>query len=334
MQQPKEKQKSLLEVFNKFARDAVRDFPDLQGKLAILDVDTGKYTTGTVDLEKTGFVSMTGLNNYVTACLREAKKQKVSLAFRVGVDDFHVIAVNGGLRGLVSSPERKTTFLLNHELGHYVVPGAYYNKDSMLYEKNHGECAADVYACLKLFQQYGTKTGYARALAGVRAIDFIFRGHGGRHFTSFAVEAVNVLKYKIDFTKLTPEQMVVLSKRIAERFSPGQKVLTSLTETFADLRKGFTAQTSFEEKMKALADLICKDDVDYYTFKAGASILSVGLKKGLSAWDKRMDLTTEYWNGVRKKLKEKEFKLVEKDLLRDIPQVKGNVIPFPKPPSR
>jgi hypothetical protein len=313
-------QKSLSKIFNSYAKKAVKDFPQLKGRLAILDVKAHDYH-GEVDLEKSGFASDADFVRYLSNASQDAEKKATSKAKRQG--DFLLIVFNGAMKA-TGLHRRDVIKTLDHELGHLVVPDAFGGRNT-----NFKECVADVFSCLRHIQRFSTDSNIIDRLAWKRAIHFVRYGEAG-HFTSFALEALKPLQGKIDFNALTPQQMTELSWNIAAKFSLSESLAGRLKENFKSVKSKMSADLAAEAKMKLVADLIC-GDVDYYTFKAGLAFLKPYFETGTGFKGKKLYLGGSYWDSVQKTLKEKELKLAETGLFFNMPLARNNVIKFPNP---
>jgi hypothetical protein len=304
---PRTEQKNLRAIFNLYAQKAVQDFPELEGRLAILDVAGHEYH-GAVDMQKSGFDSELEFVRFLAMKSRHAEKRDTSYA--TCHKSFCLIVFNDAMR-MTGKYNRDVLKTLNHELGHLVVPGGIGGEKTET-NANFKEAAADVFACLR-----HRGDDIIDRLAWKRAINFI--GHAEtEHFTSFALENLKTLRQKTDFKTLTPQQAVELSLTIAKKYSLTEKQIGQLKRDFTPVKAKMTKGMSVEAKMKLVADLVCGDVADE-SFRAGLAFLKPYFETGVSLKGKTLDLASPYWNGVRKTLKEKELKLPG-----------DNVIKFPR----
>ena len=303
--------KSLSEIFNRYAQEATKDFPQLEGRLAILDVSAHDYH-GDVDLEKSGFASDAEFARYLSKVCQSSEDSATSKANRRSKHGLCLIVFNGAMKA-TGLPERDIMKTLDHELGHFVVPNALGGGDTES-NFNFRECAADVFSCLKHLQRFGAGSNIIDRLAWKRAIKLVLHGEAG-HFTSFALEALKSLQDKIDFKALTPQQVTALSWNIAAKFSLPQNLVKHLDETFETVRSKIAKGMAVEEKLKLVADLL-RDEVDYHTFKSGLAHLKPHLETGTGFKGKTLNLSGEYWDGVRKALAEKEARLAKSNVIK------------------
>lgn len=309
-------QKPLREIFNLYAREAVRDFPHLEGKFAILDVAAHDYH-GEVDLKKSGFASDTEFADYLSKVCQSSEGGGTSRAKRLLKHGFCLIAFNGFMP-VTHCAEQDLIRTLDHEFGHLVVQDALGGAKTQSHT-NFKECAADVFSCLKHLQRFGTGSNLVEKLAWKRAINLVSYGEIG-HFTTFALEALKPLQDKIDFKSLTPQQMANLSWDIAAKFALPESRIQQLDEAFKTVKSKVTKGAAVEERLKPVADFLC-GEVDYHVFRAGLAYLKPYLETGTGFKGKPLDLSGAYWDGVRKTIREKESRFTPPD--------KNNVIKFP-----
>lgn len=325
LQQPE----SLREIFDRYAKDIAKDFPQMAGRLAILDVKAGQWS-GDIDLEKISFASDAEFKTFADGS-QEINKQDTTAVWHCINPDLYILSFVEAMR-FTRSLDQDRLFTLDHEIGHLVVQDAYTTAETAS-NHNFRECAADIFASLKHMQRFGIDPEFIDDLASKRASYFAL-AEEPTHFTTFALEALKPLLNKIDFSTLTPEKMTALSWRMAAEFSLHQKLIDNLSATFKNALSKLPEDSPFEDKLKAIADLICDDKTDYYPFRTGLVLLKPYLENQMRYTNgANIYLIGPYWDGVRQKLKEKEFQLAADELLFNIPVLKKEPAPQTSPPS-
>lgn len=322
--QPREKI-TLSEIFNAYASQTVRDFPELKGRFVILDVEKNVFH-GKIDLEKTGFSSIAEASLYLGKHAENSKKTKLpeTLAnpkygirpiFYNNPDDFRLF-------GGKSSPEEwNVVGILDHELGHLLVPNGV-AADTTLSSKNFAECTADAYALIRHAQRYGDMTKVADYVRWKRSYDMINTGETV-HFTAYVIDALVEHKDKIDFKAMTPDQTRTLAWRFAAKYAPPTPVLNTLTLAFAPFRRALKENgKDFEASLKTLADITLKGVPKSHVFKTGKKILDKFLYDYMRYDGKAVELKGSYWDNVREQLKTQEFLLEQEGILAGIPRSK------------
>jgi hypothetical protein len=304
-------QKPLSEIFNLYAKEAAKDFPQLKGRFAILDVAAHDYH-GDVDVKKSGFASDTEFADYLSKVCQSSEGGNTSKAKRRLKHGFCLIAFKGFMP-VIHCAEQDLMRTLDHELGHLVVPDALGGAKTQSHT-NFKECAADIFSCLKHIQRFGAGSNLIDKLAWKRAINLVSYGEID-HFTSFALDALRPLLDKIDVKALTPQQMTDLSWNIAAKFSLPENLIQQLDAAFKTVKSKVTKGAAVEERLKPVADFLC-GDVDDHVFRAGLAYLKPYLETGTGFKGKSVDLSGDYWDMVRKTLAEKEPKLVKNNAIK------------------
>jgi hypothetical protein len=293
--QPQEQKKPLKEIFEQFTTDAAERFPHLKGRLLIADTNEYHcYGAVEIDTEKTGLTKETAPsylkntnnpNEYASYTHYDSTRGLHSIFFKEEID-------GAEFNGVSKKTEKHIMYVLDHELAHFAIPDG-------RSEENNGviaESIADAYALIRHFQRFGADSEhYDRYVdPSVRASRFIMH-HDKRHLTSFVLDEIIKKKDLIDFNRLDHEKTVDLAWRVATNYVPSA--------------------------VKVMADITLDTKSDYYTFKLGAIWLRGFLKGDIAIRDGSPEPSKEFMNDVSKKLKEREFKLAQEDILFNMPVV-------------
>lgn len=323
----------LKEIFNREVRKAVDDFPQLKGRFIFVNA---------VDGEANAFVDSDLVTDKelddITADMT-AKARKAGSAFATKLGRYHELDVMTYtplpfrmFTGKDQPAERELMATFDHELGHLVVPGGYYSKDSCF-----RETAADAFAVLRQAQRYGDADEAIKKAGWRRAFDFVMSGDAG-HFTTLSIDEMKPLMDKLDVKAMTPEQTVQLAQRFALAHTPHADVTNNVAKSFHPVREALQETHDIKEALKVLAEVSLSSDTAYYTFKIGSRVLKSFLDGDVrNAKDNTVfELKGDYWDGVRQKIAERELQMKDEGLLMGMP-LKGaapkneapKVIPFP-----
>jgi len=326
---PSAPKKTLTEIFNKFAAEAVQHFPQLQGQLLVEHVDDNKsYGTESIDQKKTGLNPETAkkyLRDHEVTKEMSRNANASSCALNDSQKKVNVIFINDSTAKAQANDVSKETeehllFVLDHELGHCGIKDGFSRASggSRDYSILLGESVADAYALIRHYQRYGadsdSKDRYVSPSA--RADNFILWGDT-THFTSFVLDAIAKRKNDIDFDKLTDEQTAALARRMALEFMPPQRVVEDLYFTFGPLRNEFRKDQN--AGLKSLIEKALDPANDYYTFKMASMWLKPFLDERTFMDGKAIQLPKEYLDNAQAKLKELSAKLEKADVLFDMP---------------
>jgi len=320
--------KSLTEIFNKFAADAVERFPHLKGQIMVVNMNQMKaYGNKDIDTKKTGLTPETALeyvsNHPITQELKDDKgasscatfdpKQKVNLIF-----------INDGVPkeqfdNVSKETEQHLLFVLDHELAHCGIKDGFSRASSSRdYKILLSESVADAYAMIRHYQRYGAESDPRNKYigSGARANHFVLGGDNV-HFTSFVLDAIVKRKGDIDFDKLTPEQTADLARRFAMKYMPPERALEDLGWTFSAIRSEFRKDPN--GGMKALIEKALDPASDYYTFKMASLWLKPMLEDRTFMDGKPIGLPKEYLDDAAAKMKVRDAKFEKEDILFNMP---------------
>jgi hypothetical protein len=315
--------KSLSDIFNHFANDAVERFPHLHGNFILVDTNDRKIY-GHINEQKIGARSEAVMNylqqnHEIQQLIRDPHMS--SCAFkdpRTGLDIMIMKeVVKRDHNGVSLEEEKNLLFTMDHELAHLGV------KDGMSGNSFEdvvlAECVADAYALIRHFQRFGDDSvprhqyvdPFSRLMAMVMGQDL-------SHFTTFVLDEIIKRKDEIDFSKLDEKQTENLAWRFAMKFAPPKPVIAMLHEEFEPVRQAYERSPHSGNFIKVLISMALDPKTDYYTFKASSLLLKTYLEDAAKLSGK-LNVPEELLKDVRKKLKEKEIKLAERDILFDIP---------------
>jgi hypothetical protein len=325
---PSTPKKSLSEIFNKFAADAVERFPQLKGQLLVADMNERKvYGHNEIDTKKTGLTPETA-REYLRdhEITREMAKDKnmSSLAMRDPKQKVNVIFINDGVSktevdNVSKETEEHLLFVLRHELAHCGIKDGFAMASSPRdYAILLAESVADAYALLCHYQSFGVDNDSRDKYVspGARADNFILGGDS-THFTSFVLDAIVKRKHLIDFDKLTPQQTQDLARRFALEYMPPKRVVEDLAWTFSALRSEFRKNPN--NGVKALIEKALDPANDYYTFKMASMWVKPFLEDRTFMDGKPVTLPKEYLDNAAAKLKERDAKFEKEDILFNMP---------------
>jgi hypothetical protein len=325
---PKKETKSLTEIFNKFAADAVERFPQLKGQLLVADMNERKsYGHNEIDQKKTGLTPETAreyLRDHQITKAMEKDKNMSSLAMRDDRQKVNIIFINDAVAGAEAANVSKATeehllFVLDHELAHCGVKDGFARAAGPRdYAILLAESVTDAYALIRHYQRFGVDNdSHDKYVSpGARADNFVMWGDS-THFTSFVLDAVAKRKHLIDFDKLTPEQTADLARRFALEFMPPKRVVEDLAWTFSAIKTEFKKDPN--SGVKALVDKALDPASDYYTFKMASMWLKPLLDDRTFMDGKPVGLPKDYLDNAAAKLKERTEKFEKEDILFGMP---------------
>ena len=298
---------SLSDTFNNFAIQSQEDHPELKDGFLVLDIASGE-TFGRFDLEKYSFFTTEDLNNKLSK-MRENGKNIGSHAGKIKASIGSGTIQAGYLIAFAEQPQWERIFnssddpkgfarmfTLYHELGHLVVENAFHNYHDEN-GKNFSESAADVYALIRMRQQFPMveKNYFAERVKFARAYLMTEVG-SATHFSSFAVDALIKRSDTIGLASLTPGDAADLAYNIAKNHVLPEAERFAVKLTGAEFR----AQKSTDPE-KAFRDLSQKlmksSDVE---FQAGMFYLKP-LLDGFAKHPKSQFIG-EFWDEMRSKL--------------------------------
>lgn len=272
-------------VFNSFAQKAVTDFPALQDKLLVYhfpmaeffgpagtesdkfapadkrhflkQIDAGAQKHfDTLDGPRPVFDPAVGSSAYASrASLKRAPDGRYHPPL-----DFQAIVMGpvDPLRRILSETsaplESEVRNVLEHELGHQVVPGAYSGGQ---YGSQFRECAADTFALVRYAQDGGDLQKAATTASWMRTAKFMVMNRED-HLTTPAVEGLKDLAKRHDFRNMSPAETANLAYRMASEYAPDPAQMQKAGKIFKPVSEAFQAG-GMEAALKKTAEIMKQD---------------------------------------------------------------------------
>lgn len=321
----------LSDIFDDFNADALERSPGLKGRLLIVEMNQYRiYGRENIDFEKTGLTPDTALDfldkHPVTHIMRQNKNAPSQIVYAHDGRLCLIFSGTGVARhewDNISEKTRKNIlFVLYHELAHALV------KDASGFggtpEKTLAESIADAYALICHYQIFGIDSNILdlRHNPIARAQDHLIRRESACYASAFVLDEIVKRRHQIDFQRLDPRQAALLARRFATEYTPPLPVVLDLERAFLPLRKALEeSPPGSHDWIKVLAEIVLHPKSDYYTFKIGSPWLKQCLEDRALPSGVLINLPEEYLDNACKRLKEKEFKLAQEDILFNMPLV-------------
>ena len=117
-------------------------------------------------------------------------------------------------------------FSLYHETGHALIPSPSVDDDHPF-----GECAADAYAALRLFQRFGQEAGpLLSMISWHRTLEAV--GDSTSHLSTAALDKIIADSAHRDFSKLTADETIALAITYAKEWTPEPSMLSAVRKVF------------------------------------------------------------------------------------------------------
>lgn len=281
--------------FNKAARKALKDHPQLKGrtlfisaanddfavienKLLDLDVDDDDIE----ELGKTMRIARRDQTSFHQPLSRTGHaKQMGAVVFHA---DKH--SVYGPTRGAVDDA---ATF--DHETAHALTPE---------FNGTLAESAADCYAALRHLQREGGNDDALQYAAWKRAAISLLSGTTS-HLTTPALDKLLIDAKTADFLSLTPAETLALAKKYAQDNTPPAPRLKKLAADFNSVR-GLKGAAAFRK----IVEITLAADAQSDTFKYGARVLQKAIENDSLVLDgKKVSLKGPEWQQVSRRLAQK-----------------------------
>lgn len=326
---------TLAGIFNRFAARAQQDHPRLKDEFLILDNTSGKLY-GTFDRStKYTFISDEDFDAAIRRLAEEVKKvgsHATKIGFKMSelnVSAGHLVSFQRNkpmerMMGRERPEEYALLFTLYHELGHHVV------KDSMTAGtnaegRNFSETAADIYATIRMRQHFPEEKEdfFTKRVLLRRSMSMAENGHTS-HYTAFAIDELVKAAKQVDLLALTPEQAAEFAWNMAAKYSLAAPVQFRLSDGFREFREERKADP--QAALRKLAEKTLAED--NMQFRAGMHYLA----PFLDGWAKhpQYDVSGDYWDGMRAKLKARAQAFAQDDILSGFPK---RAQPKPAAPS-
>lgn len=327
---PPPAEKPLSKIFNAAVAGLIKDFPQLDGKIVVANLPEDELH-GKIILAKTDFKAVEEVAQFIDKYSKESVERKSSLAARDKKLDLIVFNPTARSKNLFTSAGGPQEIAImaefDHEVGHIVIPGA--RGGDTPSRQMFNETAADLYSCIRSIQRFGDKAEGPAVAAWQRAQHFVRFGKY-KHFSTFALDELEKIKDEIDIAALTPLQTVALANRLALQYTPAESLINVMTNAFAPYREALNSGQPTEDAVKKLADITLGSGGSYFTFRLGKKLLEPYLNGQVTINGKKPDMTGEYWDGVREKLKALSEKVENDGILFGFPKKKP---PSPPPAS-
>lgn len=278
--------------FNKVARKALQDHPELKKDILLVDVANDRYIASPRTLEMLN--DDDDAQDELRKTVKLAQRLKTSYAQSIMIDQqktIQAIVFHPDKYPLFDQQNRSIDYIgtIDHELGHLLAP------------KTHGiagENSADAYAILRHLQRYEgqqTDVGFA---AWKRVMVFIMSGKTS-HLTTFTVDKILFDRQSADFISLTPAQTAAIARDYARKHTPSQKRLSALTADFNAAR----AKRINHDLFRRIGAITLAADPASDTFYLGARALLPALSNQPISLDGRtVTLTGAEWQKLRYQL--------------------------------
>ncbi len=292
-----EQQTNLAETFNAFAKKAVEDFPELEGKFVIYNARTNTLHGSFDSADEAALLE--SQQHALDDFKRENGEYYDSAAFATTFKEYHIINYIGRKEGAPSdynSDEEEIAELFPHELGHIVAPHGI----DMCRGENFVECIADAFSILYPEQ----RRPLPLVLQGASAINDI------RHFSSPVLKELSRLMEKYDLSNIqkSPLQAANLAYRASLFYALPPKQLQGISDAFEPVRQAMSKAetTGYFPAMLACIKVILGDDGKNspVVFMAGKAWLSQFLDEAEKEEWRSNHQPPAFWDSLRKKIKE------------------------------
>ncbi len=296
-------------VFTRFARRALKDFPELKDKFLVIDREHFDRTFGSLaeGKDKEYFTKTT----IYTAQPPEGH-HRAAATFGLSFDDktsIRIILVHAFSKTKRTMLPADRSWIdeakgvLDHELGHLVVPGGYIGRNGRL-----KETASDVFMQLRRMQRLQSVEAKNDLEANIwgRTCHMVLHGRQS-HYTAAGLEILKNMDFKDEILGLSPIETANVACRIAETSVLGRGDFTPI---FLYVRN---AEGGLEQKLTTAVEVILKDPQrPFAALNACADFLSPFLEGHGKLTSMQftpdeiaeIDLTTPYWNSVRDRIAE------------------------------
>lgn len=313
--------KSLSGVFNAFTRETTQVFPELSGHFAILNIAEGLIHMD-IDPAKAGFSQQKDLVDYLSQIMASYEKIGTSVAHFDGPRNLALLVYNGPHHmQMFADPVRDNlkniVGIMDHELGHMLVEGAYYysNRHSPT-EIIYAETGADVYAGMRHLSRFMGSAEDIEQLSWQRTKGLLEHGHTG-HYTSFGLDRLAELAQMNDFSALPARQAVDLAARIASETAPHESAVTGIVQSLPAISDSDFRRKTPEEALRPMAEKILSGQLGYHSGRAADTYMAPYLMEQVIMNGKdRILLNGPYWDKVRIALCDMNSQTEQQGLLR------------------
>lgn len=208
----------------KEARKAFRDFPQLRANTFFTSTD--HYTTefpkppygGSKEIQSRP--ALDEFHEIISDCIKaqtgsgSIKHKKLKAV----IIDLHEPVV-------FNSRYKDRVFALDHETGHFLVPGAYTDGGGNLHDEN----AADAFGAIRQLQRFGKDTRNLELLSSHRSYQ-LTNNRDRTHLSSLTVNRIIRDSRHIDFKSMSPEETIRAAEKYAKKYTPSQAELDEVND--------------------------------------------------------------------------------------------------------
>lgn len=316
--------KSLSGVFNAFTRETTQAFPELSGHFAILNIPEGLIHMD-IDPAKAGFSNQRDLVQYLSGIMASYENIGTSVAHFDGPRNLALLVYNGPHHlQMFADPVRDNlkniVGIMDHELGHMLVEGAYYysNRHSET-EIIYAETGADVYAGMRHLSRFMGRADDIEYLSWQRTKALLEHGDSG-HYTSIGLDRLAELARLNDMSAIPAREAVVLAARIASEASPHETAVRGIVQSLPALSGGDFRRMPAEDALRPLAEKVLSGTLGYHSARAADTYMSPYLMEHVIMHGKdTVLLNGPYWDKVRIALCDLNRQREEQGILRGMP---------------
>lgn len=304
MAQPEEipAQPPLRDVFNAAAHEAVRDFPELEGRFILVDVEEG-IPFGIPNLLATRFGSIGELEKYLNA---RSQAVSASGSTKAMVDPDHNLsmifynsAVKASPLGDSASEIANAIAVIDHELGHIVIPA---KEDINTPDGSiRSETQADLFGALRQMKRIGNTDQAARRLAYTRARALVIQGgdDAQEHFSTFALLELADMTKNTNLAVLSPQMATGMAEVLGTQYAVTAAEAKQLADAFAPVRALVDKEAPAEDVVREMAKVTMAATIGSNTSRLGSFVLEPYLEGDVRVFGKPLKLEGAHWDEVR-----------------------------------
>jgi len=316
--------KSLSGVFNAYVRETVREIPEIAGHFAILNIPEAQIHMD-ISLEKAGFKNERELSDYIGGLYTAYEKMGTSVAHFDGSRNLAILVYNGPkhmqmFADPVKEDIKNIVGIMDHELGHMLVQGAYYYSDRFsLTQIIYAETGADVFAGLRHISRFAGSFEDIETLSWQRTKDLLER-KSVSHFTSFGLDKLAELAEHNDLSGIKAADAVVLASRIASEASPHEDVVKGIAGSFTAFDEAEFKRRGAEMALRPIAEKILSGELGYFSGRVADKYMAPYLMEQVIMNGKEpILLNGPYWDSVRMALFDMNEQTRKQGLLHGMP---------------
>jgi hypothetical protein len=311
---PQQKDTGLSVIFNAVVRETLQDFPALNGRFILVDIEEGALY-GLPNLLATRFPSVEAVEAYLNEGAQAASAANTSVSRFDPAHDLRVIFYNSAAKQQTFGGNDAENILgiIDHEIGHLVA-------DNETEDTPDGairsETRADLFAALRNAQRSGStakQNGAAdaesiRLLAFTRAYALMADGgaEAQEHFTAFALLELAETSNTTHLAALKPQMAAGMAEFMGQQYAAKASEAAEIAAAFKPYRDAIAAGGTPEQALKTVAETALGKNASDGTAKLGGFLLDYYLKGKISIHGQPVQLAGDYWDGVREQLKARE----------------------------